>query len=167
MNNKIRLLIKTSLFIAIIAVTTTYILHIPTGINGGYIHLGDVFIYMASVLLPIKYALIAASVGGGLADFLGGAPIFIIPTMIIKPLMVISFTNKNNKIICIRNIMATLIAVIVTYVGYSIANSIILGSLSLGFSASIFDIIQSVLSGIIFIILGYVLDRINIKKIIK
>ena len=94
MNNRIRLLVKTSLFIAIIALTTTYILHIPTGINGGYIHLGDVFIYIASVLLPTKYALIAASMGGGLADFLGGAPIFIIPTMIIKPIMVFSFTNR-------------------------------------------------------------------------
>ena len=167
MNNRIRLLVKTSLFIAIIALTTTYILHIPTGINGGYIHLGDVFIYIASVILPTKYALIAASIGGGLADFLGGAPLFIIPTMIIKPIMVFSFTNKSNKIVCKRNIIATLIAILVTYIGYSFANSIILGNLILGFSASIFDIMQSVVSGIIFIVLGYLLDRINIKKIIK
>ncbi|WP_079286832.1 TIGR04002 family protein [Clostridium baratii] len=167
MNNKIRLLVKTSLFIAIIALTTTYILHIPTGINGGYIHLGDVFIYIASVILPTKYALISASIGGGLADFLGGAPMFIIPTMIIKPLMVFSFTNKSNKIICKRNIIATLIAILITYIGYSFANSIILGSLILGFSASIFDIIQSAVSGIIFFVLGYLLDRINIKRILK
>ncbi|MGL4569616.1 MAG: TIGR04002 family protein [Clostridium sp.] len=163
MNNRINLSIKTSLFIAIIVLMTTYILHIPTGVNGGYIHLGDIFVYLAAVLLPVKYAIIAAAIGGGLSDFMSGAVIWILPTMIIKPLMVISFTNKSNKIICKRNIIATLIAVIITYVGYSLANGVMVGNLLVGFSISVVDIIQGISSGIIFVIVGYALDKINIK----
>lgn len=164
MNTRIKLLIKSSLFIAIIVLMTTYIVHIPTGINGGCIHLGDVFIYLAAVLLPMKYAIIVAAFGGGLSDFMAGSVIWMIPTMIIKPLLVISFTNKSTKIICKRNIIATMIAIIITYVGYSLANGLMVGNILAGFSISILDIIQGVASGIIFIIIGYALDKINIKN---
>ena len=32
---------------AVIALTTAYLFHIPVGGNGGYIHIGDAFVYLA------------------------------------------------------------------------------------------------------------------------
>lgn len=167
MNYNIKLLIKTALFIAIIVIMTTFFLHIPTGINGGYIHLGDVFIFLAAVFLPKKYAIISAIIGGGLADFLSGAIIWTIPTMIIKPLLVLAFTNKSEKIICKRNIIVAILSIFITYIGYSIANGIFIENILLGFSVASLDIIQSVFSSIIFIIIGSILDKINlVNKVI-
>lgn len=162
MNYNTKLLIKTALFIAIIVIMTTLFLHIPTGLNGGYIHLGDVFIFLAAVFLPKRYAIISAIIGGGLSDFLSGAIIWVIPTMIIKPLLVVAFTNKSEKIICKRNIFASILGIFITYIGYSIANGIFVENIFLGFSVASLDIIQAISSSIIFIIIGSVLDKIKV-----
>ena len=61
-------MVMTGLLAAMVAIMTAYICHIPYGANGGYIHFGDALIYVAAVLLPRPYALVAAAVGGGLAD---------------------------------------------------------------------------------------------------
>ncbi|CDG01693.1 ECF transporter S component [Clostridium chauvoei] len=59
MNNmdKTKRIVLTALFAAIICITTAFIFHIPTGMNGGYIHIGDAFIYIAASLLPTPYAI--------------------------------------------------------------------------------------------------------------
>ena len=67
---KMRLLVLTGLFAALICLFTAYICHIPLGANGGYLHFGDTLIYVAAALLPQPYALLAAAIGGGLADLL-------------------------------------------------------------------------------------------------
>ena len=54
---------------------------------GGYIHFGDAIIYLTATLLPAPYAIAAAAIGGGLADLLT-APMWILPTIIIKMLIV-------------------------------------------------------------------------------
>ena len=41
---------------ALICVTTAYIFHIPFGVNGGYVHIGDSLIYLAAAFLPTPYA---------------------------------------------------------------------------------------------------------------
>lgn len=41
----------------------------------------------------LPYACAAASIGGGLADLVSGVPVWVLPTMIIKPLTAIWFTN--------------------------------------------------------------------------
>ena len=65
---KMRYVTLTGLMAAMIALMTAYICHIPTGINGGYIHFGDSLIYIAAALLPTPYAHASAAIGGGLAD---------------------------------------------------------------------------------------------------
>lgn len=86
------------LFTAMITVLTAYIAHIPFGGSGGYIHFGDSFIYLAACLLPTPYAIIASALGASLADLLT-APLWIIPTIVIKALISIPFTSKSKKII--------------------------------------------------------------------
>ena len=91
-SKKLRLLCLAALFAGAIAVTTAYLLHIPIP-TGGYIHLGDALIYLAACLLPAPYAVGAAMVGAGLADLLT-APLWVVPTLLIKALVGLLFTSR-------------------------------------------------------------------------
>ncbi len=166
MNNtiKIRRLILTGLFAAIICLTTAYILHIPTGVNGGYVHIGDALIYIAAALLPKPYAMIAAIIGAGMADFITGSVIWVIPTMIIKPILVLFISSKSDKIINIKNIVGTLIAGIIGMILYMVADGIIFGNLLAAFVFTTIGLIQPIGSFIVFILLGIAFDKLEIKK---
>ena len=166
MNNtiKIRRLILTGLFAAIICLTTAYILHIPIGANGGYVHIGDALIYIAAALLPKPYAMIAAIIGAGMADFITGSVIWMIPTMIIKPILVLFISSKSDKIINIKNIVGTLIAGIIGMILYMVADGIIFGNLLAAFVFTTIGLIQPIGSFIVFILLGIAFDKLEIKK---
>ena len=58
-HQKVSRLTSTALFAALICVTTAYIFHIPFGVNGGYVHIGDSLIYLAAAFLPTPYAMFA------------------------------------------------------------------------------------------------------------
>ncbi len=49
--------------------------------------MGDSIIFIAVVLLGRKNGAMAAGIGGALSDFLAGAPIWILPTLLIKYIM--------------------------------------------------------------------------------
>jgi uncharacterized repeat protein (TIGR04002 family) len=162
-NIKTRNLVITALFAALIYVITAF-LHIPTGFNGGYIHLGDILIYLSAVLLPTPYAMISAAIGAGLSDALSGGMLWVLPTIIIKPVMVLFFTSKDNNIICKRNISAVFLAGIVGWFGYYLAGAIISGNFIAPLATFFMELIQPIASGIIFLMLSYSLDRIKIRK---
>ena len=161
--NKTTRLVITGLFAALICISIS-LFHIPTGINGGYIHLGDTFIYLSACFLPMPYAMVSAAIGGGLADGLTGAIIWVIPTIIIKPLLVILFSYSSKKIICIRNIFGVFLSGIIGVIGYFIAEGIIYGSFIAALASVPLQLIQPIGSGIIFILVGYALDKIKIKE---
>ena len=161
---KMRYITLTGLMAAMITLMTAYICHIPTGVNGGYIHFGDSLIYIAAALLPTPYALAAAAIGGGLADLMT-APLWAPATIMIKMLITIPFTNKSVKIITPRNVIATVIAYLISGFGYFFAEYIIFGAFSTAFLASMSgNLIQSVGSAIFFIIFGLALDKVHIKS---
>ena len=160
---KIKFLPLTGLMAAMITIMTAYICHIPVGVNGGYIHFGDSLIYLAATILPTPYALAAAAIGGGFADLLT-APMWTLATVIIKMLITIPFTYKSAKIITLRNIIATLIAYVISGSCYFFAEYILFGSFSGAFLASMSgSLIQSGGSAIFFIIFGLALDKAHIK----
>lgn len=161
---KTKTLVLTGLFAALICISIAFLFHIPTGINGGYIHLGDTFIYLAACFLPIHYAMLAAAIGGGLADGLTGAIVWVIPTIIIKPLLVPFFSCSSEKILCTRNVIAIFIAGIVGIFGYFLAEGLIYGSFIAALAAVPLQLIQSIGSGFIFIVIAYALDKIRIKE---
>lgn len=165
-SSKTRTLVTSALFAALVCVTTAYLLHIPVG-NGGYIHVGDTFIYLAAVLLPTPYAIGAAAIGAGMADILTGSANWVLATIIIKPILVLFFTNKGDKIINFRNVCAGIIAGIVGTVLYMVAEGIMIGSFVSAFVFTIMGLIQPIGSFIFFIVIGLVFDRLKIKDIIK
>lgn len=162
-STQIRYITVTAIFAALITIMTAYVFHIPVPLTGGYIHLGDSLIYLAAAILPTPYALAAGAIGGGLADLLT-APLWTLPTVIVKMLITLPFTNRGRKIINIRNITAPLFAYLISGTGYFLANNLIFHSgiaflTSFGGSA-----IQSLGSGIVFIVLGMFLDKANFKE---
>lgn len=166
MNNtiKIKLLILTGLFASIICLTTAYILHIPIGANGGYVHIGDALIYIAATLLPRPYAMISAAIGAGMADLITGSVIWVIPTMIIKPLLVLFISSNSDKFINKKNIIGTLIAGIIGMILYMVAEGIIFGNFLAAFIFTSIGLIQPIGSFIVFILLGISFDKLELKK---
>ena len=126
-NKKLRYMTISAVFAAAITVVTAYFLHIPIPGSSGYMHLGDTLIYLVACLLPTPYAVFAASVGAGLADFLT-APMWVIPTVIIKAIVAMQFTCKSEKILTKRNTIAVFATAIVSPVLYSLAFCIMSGT---------------------------------------
>lgn len=163
MNNSIktRKIVLTSLLAAIICISTAFF-HIPIGGNGGYIHVGDAFIYLAACILPIPYAMVAGALGAGLADMLSGAMIWVIPTMIIKPLLILPFKKNGQRLLNKKNCYAVFIAGFTGIFGYYIAESIMFGNFIATLATLAMGILQPIGSGIIFILAAIALDKINL-----
>lgn len=159
--NNNNILVLSSLLAALIFITTGYILHIPMGINGGYVHIGDAFIYLSAVILPTPYAMATAAVGARLADISTGSAIWAIPTIIIKPILVLFF-KKGEKIVSKRNIIGSIFAGIIGTVLYMIAEGVIIGNFWSAFILSTIGMIQPIGSSIVFIILGFAFDKSSI-----
>ncbi|MEG2421824.1 MAG: TIGR04002 family protein [Oscillospiraceae bacterium] len=159
---QLRFLVLSALFGAAITVVTAYVLHIPIP-TGGYVHLGDALIYLAACLLPAPYAIFAAAIGAGLADLLT-APMWVLPTVIIKSLVVLPFTGKNEKLLCKRNLVASGVSGILSTVLYSFAACILLGSWNAFIPQFAGTLVQAVGSAVVFVVLAAALDRVGIKK---
>lgn len=67
---------------AALVFTGTYFFKIPS--TFGYTHLGDCMIILTVCLFGTKRGILAGSIGAGLADLIGGYPVWVIPTMFMK-----------------------------------------------------------------------------------
>ena len=157
---KIKLVCLAGVFTALVYVFTAY-LHIPS--HTGYTHVGDGFIYLAACLLPLPYAAFVGAVGALLADCLTGFAIWAPGSVIIKAVAVLFFVRKSEKIITLRNALALLPASAVCIGGYYLYEAIITGNFVAPIAGIPGYITQSVLSSILFVVLGLALDKIKAK----
>lgn len=172
MQENIRNVALTAMFAAMVYVLTAFV-HIPT--HQGYVHVGDGIIYLSAAILPMPYAMAASAIGAGLSDYLSGYAVWVVPTVIIKALTVTVFTNKNNRIINKRNLFGVVGAGLICVGGYYVTGVLIAiisgSSISAAFGGAVADIltniIQSLASGILFVLMGVSLDKVNIKRIVK
>ena len=162
-------IVIAAMFAAMIAVMTAFVqIKTPTG---GYVHLGDSMIYLAASFLPLPYAILAAAIGGGIADLLV-YPETIIYTIIIKAINAIFFSAKGDKLLTKRNALMTIPSGLVTVVGYSLSKLIrqLLAGDSLHSAVvnALWKIpengIQAIASALIFIVIALALDKADIKK---
>ena len=166
-DTKIRRIVLTGLFSALIFIFTAYI-HVPTG--AGYTHAGDGFIYLAACLLPAPYAVAAGMIGGALADGLTGFPVWIPATIVVKAVTALFFTSKRDKIVNLRNILGILPSLAVCIVGYSIYEGVFMAggfnkaAVIAAFSQTPFYVVQVFASSVLFIAAGAALDRSGLKK---
>lgn len=163
-------IVLTGLLAAMMFFTTAYVLHIPIP-GGGYIHLGDTVLYIAAALLPTPYAMAVGAIGGGLADVLTGATVWAPFTIVIKAVMALTFTAKNEKILCRRNLLAVLPAGLICIAGYYVAEVVILClsgtapavALGAAVAAIPFNGLQALGSGVAFCLLAVAMDRLRVK----
>ena len=97
------------------------------------------------------------------------------PEFIIKMLITLPFTNKSKKIINLRNIVATVIAFLISGISYFLAEYLIFGTwtalldsvsgtMTALFASMSASLVQSGGSAIFFILFGIALDKSNIKQ---
>lgn len=164
-SNKTRELVKTALMAAIIFVAT-YAIRIPNPATGGYSHLGDCMIFLGVILLGRKNGSIAAVIGGALSDFLAGAPLWILPTLIIKFIMgyimgsIIHLNPTSKKLQMIGSISGGLFQII----AYTIVKIVLIG-----FEPAILSIpnifLQTGFGITIFMLMSVALTKTLVKKI--
>jgi Predicted membrane protein len=159
--------IYAALFAAIIFVCTAFI-KIPMPGVGGYVHLGDTFIYLAASFLPFPFALYAAAIGAAFADVsLGYITTWAPFTFVIKALMAFCFTSKAKTLLNKRNGIALFFAALINVGGYYIAEVVLYGNVYSPIASVPFNLIQSVGGSVFFVICAVALDKIKIKSYLQ
>lgn len=172
-NKKMNMLTKSALFAALIYAATLTGAVAPIG-GGAYIHIGDAMIYFAVVFLPAPYAVAAAAVGAAFADLTLGSMIYVIPTVIVKTLVVLSakLLMRASKKILVQDILICLSG-IVTVAGYYVSEVVLLIISGSQLSAALttaavdsvpFNIIQASASAFLFLIAGEAVRNIVDKR---
>lgn len=81
---KILDIVKVALFTCLIFLATSFI-KIPIPL--GYIHAGDIIIFVACYFLKPKYAAVACGIGSMFADLMAGFALYMPITLVVKGLM--------------------------------------------------------------------------------
>lgn len=87
-SSRTRLLAMTALFAALGCVATT-VIKVPSP-TGGYMNLGDTAVLLGAYFLGPAYGALAGGIGPSLADLLGGYPMYVPGTLLIKAVMAVT-----------------------------------------------------------------------------
>ncbi len=170
MNNSIKKMTITALFTALVCVATL-IIQIPVPATNGYIHPGDALIFVAAVFLGARYGLVAGGLGSALADLISGYAFWAPWTFIIKAVMGLAVGSiaryERGKLFTLRNVLAMLCGVCIMVVGYLLVSSTMQGGWAAAITSVPANIVQGVGGMILFYIVGYPLDRVDIQKYIS
>ena len=130
LNNNIKFITITAVFIALTYVFTAFVnIRLPIAANGGLVHLGNVPLFIGAIIFGKKTGAIAGGVGMGLFDLLSGWTAWAPFTFIIVALMgfaVGAVTEKHHGIGF--DALAIGVACIIKVVGYYIAEVILFGN---------------------------------------
>ena len=130
LNNNIKFITITAVFIALTYVFTAFVnISLPIAANGGLVHLGNVPLFIGAIIFGKKTGAIAGGVGMGLFDLLSGWTAWAPFTFIIVALMgfaVGAITEKHHGIGF--DALAIGVACIIKVVGYYIAEVILFGN---------------------------------------
>ncbi len=162
MKNQTQDLVLTGLLMALVTVGTMMV-SIPVPATHGYVHGGDMMIFLAAVLFGKKKGALAGGVGSGIADLLLGYSQWIIPTLIVKGIMgyiIGSLANGETKpVVTARNILAMSVGVLWMVFGYYIAGGFMLGSFTGALAGIPGDLLQGSTGMLLFIPIGIALKR--------
>lgn len=128
----LRKLILSALFAALTCITTMFVkVPLPAG---GYVHLGNTFVFLSGWILGPFYGAAAAGIGSLLADVLSGYAQYAIFTLIIKALMAMAAYGclrllKQKPLL--GNIIGGIIATIILAIGYFICDWFFYGSVAI------------------------------------
>lgn len=138
----------------------TFVPRIPIPL--GYAHLGDAAIFLMVLFLGRRETLIAACFGSALSDLLGGFPLWIVPTIIIKFFMadiawrVIRHTRTAGAV---RLLAGFLLASVWMAAAYTLFGALLYDSLAAGLASAPGLIAEGVLNSIIAVIAAGILKK--------
>lgn len=122
-NFKVRDLVITSLFIALVYVFTWLVkIQLPFSPNGGLIHLGNVPFFLAAIFFDKRVGMTAGALGMGLFDLTSGWVLWS-PMTVISALIMGYILNKMNykkhtlKSLILSFILVAIVKVVVYYIG--------------------------------------------------
>ena len=128
--SKVKFLTITAIGIALVYVFTAFInVRLPIAAAGGLIHLGNVPLFIFSIIFGKKTGAIAGGIGMGLFDLLSGWGAWAPFTLVIVALMgfeVGLITEKKHGYVW--NVVAIVLAGVIKVVGYYIAEVILYGN---------------------------------------
>ena len=113
--------------LAALVFVMTYVPKVPVPMTGGYVHLGDGAIFLATLLLG-PLGIPAAAIGSGLSDILGGYMVYVLPTMIIKALVAVIAWKVWQEGSWLRAVIAFVAAELVMVLGYFAFESVMYGA---------------------------------------
>lgn len=150
----------SAIFAALIFLFTAYLFHIPTPL--GYTHFGNTLVFLVGTLLPAPYAWASVAVGCGMAD-LFTAPVWVVPTIIVKGATTLMMSSKTEKIICPRNMIGLVLAYLVNFIGYYVCSGIMYGTWFFTLSRVFTDVLSPLLCAFLFILIGKMMDKTGMK----
>ena len=160
----VRSLCVTAAMTALICIMTV-VPRIPIPL--GYAHLGDAVIFVVVLYMGQKEGAIAASVGSAFADLIGGFPIWIVPTLIIKYGMAVvlwRFVNRTASHKGIRSPyvwLGLILSAAWMVVGYTLGGAILYGGLAVGLTAAPGLIAEGILNVIAAVAMAVLLERVG------
>lgn len=157
----IKKMVYIALMTALVCVATM-VIKIPSP-TGGYANLGDGFIFASAIVLG-PWAAFAGGVGSALADLFSGYMVFVPATLIIKGLMGLLVgamcLRKSEKMFCMKDLVAFVLAEIIMVGGYFLFERFILGDA--GAAGGIFSNLGQAGVGIVIgLILAPIMRRMN------
>lgn len=143
----------------------TFLIKIPS--LNGYTHIGDsMVIISALIILGKKKGALAAGLGAALCDLLSGYMQYVIPTFLIKAIMVLIIATISENLINKTKfawIFGAIIGSTFQVIGYYLVEAILYGFA--GALASVpSNIIQSIVGITLAVILATVFEKSNILK---
>lgn len=105
----------------------------------GYAHLGDAAIFLVVLLTGRREGALAASLGSALADFLGGFPIWVLPTLMIKYGMAEILWHTaggHKKGLSWRAAGGMVLSAAWMVLGYTLAGAVLYGGLAVGLTST-------------------------------
>lgn len=137
---------------------TTFVPRIPIPL--GYAHLGDAAIFLMVLFLPQRPAFVAACLGSALADLLGGFPLWILPTLLIKFIMAWIAQKLAGHPVTTRSAsIAFLAASIWMTAGYTAFGALLYNDLSAGLASAPGLFLEGILNTIAALFLLSILQR--------
>ncbi|MDU4881975.1 ECF transporter S component [uncultured Clostridium sp.] len=145
----------------------TFLIKIPS--LNGYTHIGDSMVIISALILGKKKGALAAGLGAALCDLLSGYMQYIIPTFLIKAIMVLIIATIAENLINKTKfawILGAIIGCTFQVVGYCLVETILYGFA--GALASVpANIIQSIVGIALAVVLSTVLEKSNILNKLK
>jgi uncharacterized membrane protein len=127
----------------------------------GYAHLGDAVIFLAAIYAGRQEAALAASIGSALADFIGGFPIWMVPTFLIKYIMVIIVWKlaAGDKRISLRVVLAFILSALWMALGYTVVGALLYGGIAVGLTSTPGLLLEGAVNVVAAVAAGLIVSR--------